>query len=162
MNGVLREVYSGISGTSVANLTNSVGFPGNPTSESILTDFFEAPTDMEDNYGQRLRALLLPPVTGNYVFWIASDDASTLLLSTDDTPAQVKAIASVIGWTSSREWTKNTNQKSSQIPLTAGRSYYIEALMKEGSEGIIWPCNGNCPMEPSKVPSRFRGCLFMD
>jgi len=132
--GVLREVYSGITGTTVADLTNNVNFPNNPTSEEVLT-VFEAPTDVAENYGQRLTAYVVPPTSGNYVFWIASDDNSTLFLSTDDTPAKKRVIAYVPGWTSSREWTKYSQQQSSAISLAAGQRYYIEALMKEGGGG---------------------------
>ncbi len=132
--GVLREVYSGIPGTSVADLTNSVNFPNNPSTQEILSAF-EAPTDVAEDYGQRLTAYVVAPTSGNYVFWIASDDNSTLFLSTDDTPAKKRVIASVPGWTNSREWGKYTQQQSSAISLVAGQKYYIEALMKEGGGG---------------------------
>src|SRR6185369_2607411 len=104
-------------------------------SENVVTDFFEAPTDIDENYGQRMRALLIAPATGNYSFWIASDDNSQLFLSTNDQPVNRRVIASVNGWTSAREWTKEANQKSALVPLMAGQRYYIEALMKEGGGG---------------------------
>src|SRR6266550_4743756 len=69
--GVLREVYTGIGGTTVADLTNSVNFPDNPSTQEVLAEF-EAPTDVDENYGQRLTAYVVPPTSGNYVFWIAS------------------------------------------------------------------------------------------
>jgi hypothetical protein len=34
-NGLLREVYDGISGTAVADLTNNAAFPDNPTSTNF-------------------------------------------------------------------------------------------------------------------------------
>ena len=85
--GVLREVYTGIGGTTVADLTNDVNFPNNPSAQEVLTDF-EAPTDVDNDYGQRLTAYVVPPASGDYLFWIASDDNSALFLSTDDTPAK--------------------------------------------------------------------------
>ena len=69
------------------------------------------------------------------MFWIASDDAGELYLSTDESPANKQLIASVPGWTSSQEWGKYAEQESSPRSLVAGRSYYIEALMKEGGGG---------------------------
>jgi hypothetical protein len=132
--GVLREVYSGIAGTSVADLTSNVNFPNNPSTQEVLADF-EAPTDVAEDYGQRLTAYVVAPTTGNYVFWIASDDNSTLFLSTDDTPAKKRVIASVPGWTTSRAWGTYPQQQSSAIALVAGQRYYIEALMKEGGGG---------------------------
>ena len=76
-----------------------------------------------------------PPVTGNYIFWIASDNSSELWLSSDETPSNKQKIASVSGYTSSRQWTKYSTQKSVSKNLLAGRKYYIEALHKEGDQG---------------------------
>src|SRR5437773_814450 len=58
--GVLREVYSGIGGTTVADLTNNVNFPNNPSAQEVLAEF-EAPTDVAEDYGQRLTAYVVPP-----------------------------------------------------------------------------------------------------
>jgi len=136
-NGVLREVYTNISGGSVANLTNHPSFPNSPAS-NVVASTFEAPQNIGDNYGTRMRALLLPPYTGNYFFWIASDDNSVLYLSSDASPANKMAIARVNGNTSSRQWDKETNQMSAPIYLVAGQRYYIEALHKEsvGSDNL--------------------------
>ncbi|MBK8000335.1 MAG: hypothetical protein IPK15_16840 [Verrucomicrobia bacterium] len=134
-NGVLREVYLGIGGGAVSDLTSNPSFPNSPSLETIQS-IFEAPTEFAENYGQRMRALLLPPITGNYTFWIASDDGGALYLSSNDNPASKVQIATVNAWTSSREWTKEPNQQSAtNIFLTAGQRYYIEALQKEGGGG---------------------------
>jgi hypothetical protein len=50
--GVLREVYTGIVGAAVADLTNSPSFPDGPSLVEALPTF-EAPTDVDDYYGQR-------------------------------------------------------------------------------------------------------------
>ena len=134
-NGLLREVWEGIGGTDLASLTNAPAWPNNPTSTNYVTDLFEAPTDVLDNYGQRLHGYIVPPLTGNYTFWLASDDNGALFLSMDENPANIRLIASVPGWTSSREWGKYPQQQSAPIPLTAGRPYYVAALMKEGGGG---------------------------
>src|SRR6266850_721848 len=134
--GVYQELYLSIGGgVSVADLTNSAKFPNSPDQTGYLTNFFEAGTDVGDNYGQRCRALVTAPLTGSYTFWIASDDASALYLSTDDSPNNKVQIASVASWTASREWTKEANQQSAPRALAAGQKYYIEALMKEGIGG---------------------------
>ena len=134
-HGILREFYSGIVGATVANLTNAPAYPNSPTTSTILPNLFESPLNQGDNYGLRLRGYLVAPGTGNYTFWISSDDNSALFLSTDDKPANRQSIASVLGWTNSREWTKETNQQSAPIALVAGSTYYFEALMKEGGGG---------------------------
>lgn len=133
--GLLREVYQGIGGVSVSDLTSAAIFPNSPTSKGYVTEAFEAPTDVLDGYGQRLRGYLIPPVTGNYTFWIASDDGSELWLSTDDTVARRTRIALVSSWTGPREWAKEAGQQSTPVRLEAGRGYYVEALMKEGGGG---------------------------
>src|SRR5262245_26304332 len=133
-NGVLREVYLNIGGNAVSDLTNNPSFPNNPSYETIEPTF-EAPQQIAENYGQRMRALLLPPTNGNYVFWVASDDNGALFLSTTDSPAQRVQIATVNSWTGFREWTKEPNQQSAPIALQAGQRYYIEALQKEGGGG---------------------------
>ena len=76
-----------------------------------MTNSFEAPTNIDDNYGTRMRALVVPPLTGSYTFWIASDDNSTLFLSTDSTPANKRLVASVPGWTNSRNGTLIRNKR---------------------------------------------------
>ena len=133
-NGVLREVFTGIGGGAVSDLTNNPAFPCCPTVESIQPTF-EGPSDWADNYGTRMRALVIPPTTGTYVFWIARDDNSVLYLSSTDSPVQKAPIASVNAWTSSRVWTTEPNQQSVGITLTSGKQYYIEALQKEGAGG---------------------------
>jgi hypothetical protein len=156
-NGVLREVWLNISGSAVSDLTNNAAFPASPSFDGVLTNGFEAPTNVYDNYGQRLRALLLPPTTGTYYFLIASDDNSQLFLSTNDTPAGKRLIARVDGWTNPRMYHDQAAQKSAAVSLTAGQHYYIEALMKEGGGGdnlaVAWqkpgdadPADGSAPI----------------
>ena len=132
--GLLREVYEEIGGSSIASLTSHASFPSSPTSESIIATF-EAPTDVDENYGQRLSGYVLPPSTGDYVFWIASDDGGSLFLSTDESPANKVEIASVPGWTTSKQWDKYPAQKSKPVSLASGQRYYVEALMKEAAGG---------------------------
>ena len=127
---IVREYWANISGTTIADIP--VNTP--PTSTSQLS-LFESPTNVADNYGARIRAYVQAPVSGNYVFYIASDDNSELWLSTDANSANKRRIAYVNGGTNSREWNKFSSQKSEIINLQAGQKYYIEALHKEGVGG---------------------------
>lgn len=124
------ETWTGISGVDVG----SIPVDSPPSSVSSLTAF-ETPKDIGDNYGSRVRGYLCVPVSGNYTFFVASDDRSELWLSTDDNPVNKQRIAYVSGWTYARQWDKYTSQRSSAISLIAGRMYYVEALLKEGSGG---------------------------
>lgn len=134
VGSILAEYWFGIDGTAVSDLTNHPRYAGSPDSSENRT-LFEIPVDWADNYGTRMRGYLHPPGTGNYTFWIASDDASQLWLSTTADPANAIRIAQVTGWTSPRQWGKEGGQQSAAIPLAAGQKYYIEALQKEGGGG---------------------------
>ena len=127
------EYWMGIGGGAVWNLTSHPDFPGNPHGTSSLT-MFEAPTNWADYYGARISGYVHPPQTGNYRFWICSDDNSELWLSSDENPANATRIAFEDSWADSRTW-QNGNQRSAYISLQAGRKYYIEALMAEGWGG---------------------------
>lgn len=151
-NAIVREVWLNIGGNAVADLTNNAAFPSSPTFDGLVTNLFETPSDAYDSYGQRLQALITAPLTGNYRFWIASDDNSQLFLSTTASPANRQLVAWVNNWTSSREWTKESNQQSADISLVAGQKYYIEALMKEGGGGdnlaVRWQLPNSTIEEP--------------
>jgi glucose/arabinose dehydrogenase len=124
---IVREYWAAVPGTTVATIPlNTL-----PTSTSQLSAF-EAPANAGDNYGARVRAYVIAPQTGNYTFWIASDDDSQLHLSTNDSPGTKRLIASVSGFTNPRDWAQYPSQKSDIVTLQAGQKYYIEALHKEG------------------------------
>lgn len=133
--GVLQQVYLDISGYKVEDLINSPTYPGSPSYSKIFTHLFEAPIDVNDNYGQRMHGLLKAPETGMYTFWISGDDNCQFFLSTDDQPSNVALIAEVPEWTNSREWEKYPQQQSEEIHLIADQYYYISALMKEEAGG---------------------------
>jgi hypothetical protein len=95
---------------------------------------FETQTYYANDYGSRVVAQLCVPTTGDYVFWISSDDNSELWLSSSDSHEGIKTkIASVSGYTNVRQWNKYASQQSAPIHLKAGYKYYIEALHKEAN-----------------------------
>lgn len=112
-----------------------------------VTGLFESGRNMADNYRGRGYAWFKPATTGNYVFIITADDNARLFLSTDDNPANKKAIAAESQWSNNREWSSATEEQRSDsyaesewpsaptITLQAGRSYYLEALWQEGGGG---------------------------
>ncbi len=132
--GVLAERWDNVPGTRVADLTSLPSYPNTPSSAEFLTAF-EARANVGDNYGQRLRAVVTPPATGNYTFAIAADDTAELYLSNSADPAGKRLVASVPAFTNPREWAKYPQQRSSPIFLVAGQTYYVEALHKQGLQG---------------------------
>ena len=151
---ILREYWTGISGTAVSDLTGNANYPNSPSGSDLLASL-ETPTDWADDYGTRVRGYITAPNTGGFEFWIASDDNSELWLSTNADPANVSKIAYVSDWTTAREWNKYSSQKSLTINLSAGQKYYIEALQKEAGGGdnlaVGWAKPGQSTSAPSEV-----------
>ena len=151
---VLWEYWLNISGTAVANLTNSPNFPNNPSGSALLPSFV-APVNWGVNYGSRVRGFITAPLTGSYVFWIASDDNGELWLSTNASPTNATLIASVPGWINPQIWNVYSSQKSASVNLIAGQKYYIEARHQQGSGGdnlaVGWAMPGQATTAPSEV-----------
>jgi hypothetical protein len=127
---IFHEVWENIDGDTVESLTKHPSFAGKPTT-STPREAFEGPKNFANRYGSRIRGYVHPPVSGNYVFWLATDDNGELYLSLDDTPARKRLVCTsfCVGF---RDWTRNPCQKSAPVMLMAGKRYYIEALQKEG------------------------------
>ncbi|ASB49406.1 CotH kinase family protein [Alkalitalea saponilacus] len=158
ISGLRRDVYQNISGTSVDDLINSPDYPHSPSFSEIVTEYFEAPVNVDDHYGQRMHGLLKPPATGYYTFWIASDDNSRLYISSHTDHSDLTRIALVPQWTSSRQWDKYPEQQSAPIHLLEGEYYYVVALMKEHDGGdnlaVRWQLPDGAIEEPMPA-SRF-------
>ena len=124
-----------------------------PDVTSYLNGFTSA-VDIAEDFSRRLTGQIVAPTTGTYTFWIASDDASRLYLSTTSSPANKVQIATVTGWTSFQDWDANASQKSGNISLVAGQSYYMEVQHQEGGGGdhvsVAWQGPGF-----SRIPITF-------
>jgi hypothetical protein len=90
---VTREVWRNVSGWWVG----AIPVETTPSSVSQIGALEGLPNDGVE-YGQRIRGYITAPTTGNYTFWIASDDHSELWLSIDDQPANKRRIASLNDW----------------------------------------------------------------
>ena len=128
--GATLETWTGIGGESIADLMSGTNNLSNPPQKlELLQNVLEAPSNVGDNYGSRMSGWLMPPVTGDYVFWIASDDNGELWLSTDGEAANAVLICSQPFWASSREWDIYPEQKSGTISLVAGQAYFFEVRL---------------------------------
>lgn len=133
-----REFWSGIPGWSVDDSMKDPIVLGNPNF-SELNKGAETPRNCGDNYHQRLRGTVTAPVTGDYTFWISSDETSILYLSPNERKFQKKEIARVgyaagdkgVYLTEYNNWTMYPRQRSETIHLEAGQKYYIEAQHKQ-------------------------------
>ncbi|MFS4494148.1 Ig-like domain-containing protein [Maribacter sp. 2308TA10-17] len=154
---ILMERYDDISGIAISDLTSAANYPENPSSTSELS-LFEIPKNMGNNYGVRVSGYLCAPETGVYYFWVAGNNHSEISLSTSSNAADKVRIASHEAYASNRQWDKFPSQKSEGIVLTQGDTYYIEALMKEGTFGdnlaVAWrrPSDGNGSLPTEVIP----------
>ena len=107
-------------------------YPYRPAGRDIRTSF-EAPSNWGEYHLTRMQGYLHPPVTGDYTFWIASDNSSELWLSADDSPSEAKKIAFIKSgdWVNQHEWNRYASQKSETIRLSADKTYYIEAIAEQ-------------------------------
>jgi hypothetical protein len=92
-----------------------------------------------DNYGDVVSGFLTPTVSGAYYFFLASDDASELDLSTDSTVANATMIANESGCCHGFLEPGDPNNSGQTTPtpitLTAGTPYFVRALHTEGGGG---------------------------
>ncbi|MES2920383.1 MAG: Ig-like domain-containing protein [Verrucomicrobiota bacterium] len=132
--GIKADRFNGITGGSVSNLTGSANYPSNPSASTVWSTV-NSGQNVGSDLGHHVYGVIVPPTTGDYTFWIASDDSSELYLSSDGNPFNVSKIASVSGYTAYQSWDEKTSQKSVVIPLQGGRAYYLEVLHKEGGGG---------------------------
>jgi len=105
-----------------------------------------------NNYNSVSYAWFTAPTNDSYVFFLASDDASDLFLSTDSTPANKKLIAQESGWSNEYSWetvgggstaadkrsdsfTASAWPTPNVITLTNGQVYYMEIDHHQGGGG---------------------------
>ncbi|MBP86955.1 MAG: hypothetical protein CMJ64_09590 [Planctomycetaceae bacterium] len=112
---ILREVWLDVPGSSVEDFVAHVAEkPKADEREEI--DRLEPPEDFADNYGQRLRGYLHPPMTSEYQFSVRANAGGLIYLSTDVQPGGKRLI----------EFGKS-------IALQADTAYYIEVYHKEST-----------------------------
>ncbi|WP_367873265.1 cadherin domain-containing protein [Luteolibacter sp. Populi] len=152
-SGIRQQVWNGIEGTTLEDLTSSAGYPFHPDLTRTLSDF-DSGANMGDHYGSRIRALVTAPASGYYTFYLASNDKAQLKLSADAGAAGAVEIASVNGWTYYNQWTKYASQESAAVYLEEGTAYYIETLQKEdaGSDHVQVAWTGPDIFTPTVIP----------
>ena len=126
--------YGNIGGTAVSALTSDPNYPDNPRERFFMSAFDTRtvyPDDGHENYGARVSGFYVPPVSGNYLFYLRSDDASQLFLNpAGRDPAGKVMITEEPGCCGAF-----AAHVSAPQALTAGQRYYIEGLVKEGGGG---------------------------
>ena len=131
-SGVTRELWPNLTGPDLSDipLTSTPG-----STDDTLTTLEDNATG-GNNTGERLRGYFIPPVTGNYYFWLAASNNAELWISDDaETVNLVRRAWVTTPGTGSESWNdaNQTHQRSPWLALVAGQSYYYEVLHNTGS-----------------------------
>jgi hypothetical protein len=170
--GFLRqERYDGIVSGRLADLTNNVKFPDHPDATNVVHQFEVLPYGVPAG-GLRLTGYLLPPVTGEYTFYLSSRDESVLFLSKNESPLNLVQIAWAPYGGGSRHWnyytagfpTNATPNNSLPVHLEAGKAYYVEAVADSDAPdalGVAWRIPGRpAPLDKDPpVPGNYLAVL---
>ncbi|MCI0536810.1 MAG: PA14 domain-containing protein [Verrucomicrobiales bacterium] len=118
------EAYNAIQSTPVQNLLDDPKYPNSPDEVLYMTAFNTRtvyPNDGHDNYGARITGLITPTESGDYEFFLRSDDASQLFINkTGEDLAAVELIAEETGCCNAFQETGAT-QTSPPITLQGGK-----------------------------------------
>jgi hypothetical protein len=146
------SVWTDLAGTVVTDLTGSAVYTNSPNLVQYLTSY-ESPVDWSATFGAVISGFIVPKTSGDYVFFVNSDDASELYLSTDETADKLKLIAMEASWSGTRNWVSvggapsTVEDKRSDmfagtkwptgatISLVAGKRYATQLIYKEGGGG---------------------------
>jgi hypothetical protein len=129
-NGILREWWMT---ESIKNPQSPFEVKEPPNSRQVLGKAFESPVKMATNFTARFRGYIIPPVSGDYTFWIANDGLSQLWLSTNSMPEGKLKIAEILGSTPYAKWPHTHEAKSAAVSLEEGVRYYIEAVQRQNA-----------------------------
>jgi hypothetical protein len=135
-NGVVFEAFNGNTTTVVADLTNNPAFPNYPALVTNLWGFDSRiiyADDTHSYFGARMSGIFTPSTSGNWRFFLRSDDSSQLFLNPSGLDPAGKILIAQ-DTSCCQDWNATATQ-SGLIALTAGQSYYLELLYKEGGGG---------------------------
>jgi hypothetical protein len=159
--GCMYRMWSNIQGGSIEELLADPDYLDNtesPSSQEILMDVFEGPTDICDNCATELVGYFLAPVSGDYIFKIAADDNGALYLGESETVGDT--IAECPGWSASRQWDKYPEQTSAPQALIGQNFYFIRAISNEAGGGDNLAVGAILPDGTELLPIPIDGYIF--
>lgn len=127
-----------------AGLADPRVIAGTPTTLGALVGRFDTrtffPNDSNENYMARMTGFITPKTTGDYYFFVASDDASRVYLSSNEVPpnpATDTPIVYELGCCGSffEPDSGDTATTATPIRLVANQKYAFVVLLKEGGGG---------------------------
>src|SRR5215475_9269719 len=113
-----------LTGTDVGTLMSDPNYPNTPDMVSYAAGMTSRPVfpdDTHDQYGARLTGWFTPTVTGDYNFYLRSDDASQLWISTDANLANILVVAEEPGCCNAFMDPPASQTSASPIHMLAGQ-----------------------------------------
>lgn len=151
--GVVQELWFGIPGASVKDLTHGKVFE---TAASAVHRIASLDVNnLGDRYGARYSALLRVPASGKYRLYLSSDDSAELWLGKDATQKDMACIATVKGYSDRHNWSNQPNQASEPVQLEEGKFYFLLVIHKEdgGPDHLSVAWSGPGIPSPVVIPS---------
>jgi hypothetical protein len=140
--GVLFEAFNSGAST-IQFFTNSVNYPNNPFTNVLISHFHSRaafPDNAHEYYGGRMRAVFIPQVSGNWRFFMSSDDPGELYLNPAGTSPSGRIRIAFETACCNIYQPPGAIQTSAAFPMTAGQGYYLELIYKEitgGDYGMV-------------------------
>lgn len=139
-DGVLKlSIWDGMNGTSVDSMFDDGRYPDSPP--DFVGPLFSfntrdlLPGNGRNNYAGEIEGWITPAESGDYDFFLRSDDASELYISTDDKAANLAFQAEETGCCNAFQEPGADQTTFQPISLVAGRKYFVRVLYKEGGGG---------------------------
>lgn len=119
--------------TALETLYPTASLPDPDTVEYLNS--FTGNADLPGSAGERIYGWFTPPATGDYIFFEASDDGSSLWLSTDSSPNNVYQIAQNQDWMDARDWTCSDTGSGEYTYFSSGEWRSDQFEMTGGNSG---------------------------
>eukprot|EP00742_Colponemidia_sp_Colp-10_P000666 GILJ01000725.1.p1 GENE.GILJ01000725.1~~GILJ01000725.1.p1 ORF type:complete len:5003 (-),score=847.36 GILJ01000725.1:252-15260(-) len=120
-----------LAGSSITDLTSQSSFPNSPDNVQIIDQLSVSGAGYL--YGEKIRGYFVAPSTNTYTFYLTSNAQSQLWINSAGSEAEsIQMIASVTNGCGAGQFGCESTQKSAQISLQAGVSYYLEVVHKAG------------------------------
>lgn len=130
-SGLLAEFWDNAPVSSLDDLrTQGITRKRSPDAVQRIAHF-ETPTNRADRYVTRITGFLTPRETGEYLFYVASDDNGEFWLSPDESLERTTLCVKNTAATGRYTWDKET-RKSEPVRLEKGRRYAVKGLHREG------------------------------
>ena len=103
--GIIREIWRDTPGENLTSLRTNPDYPNNPSTIEIIENF-DAPFNVDNDYGSKLKGYFIAPETGNNTFYLSCSKACELFFSSDEEAKNKTRIVTLSKSTWHNQWNK--------------------------------------------------------